>query len=121
VTWKQKIRAAWSRVKVESVTPESEHLAAGQSAGVTTTVRLGGLAPADVSVQLYAGPIDADRNLLKATPTALTVAENLGDGVWRYAGTLPSNVSGRLGFSVRVLPAHPDAVLPQELPLIAWE
>lgn len=121
VTWKQRVRAAWSGVKVEAVTPETDHLAAGQTAGVSATVRLGGLTPSDVTAQLYVGPIDADRNLLQATPAALAVAEDLGDGVWRYTGTLPSDVSGRLGFSVRVLPAHPDAVLPQELPLIVWE
>ena len=39
----------------------------------------------------------------------------------RYEGEIPCQTSGLQGFSVRVLPYHVDAELPQELPLVAWE
>ena len=38
-----------------------------------------------------------------------------------YMGHLPTEHSGQQGFAVRVLPSHPEAILPQELALIAWE
>jgi glycogen phosphorylase len=122
VDWKKKLRESWGEVAITSVVSGTEHLAAGESAPVTVTVRLGAtLAPGDVRVELYAGPIDTDRNLHDAHSYPLETVESLGDGQWRYEGTLPSTRSGRLGYGVRVLPSHPDAILPQELPLIAWE
>lgn len=122
VSWKRKLRDAWQDVSVVSVNPFNEHLAASESAPVSVVVRLGStLAPGDVSVELYAGPVDADRNLHDANSYPLEARESLGNGEWRYEGRMPSSRSGRLGFGVRVLPAHPDAILPQELPLITWE
>ncbi len=122
VAWKKRLRDNWSAVSVASVTPGSEHLAAGERSEIVVEVQLGAsLGPGDVSVQLYAGPIDTDRNLHEAQKFLLEPTDSLGDGLWRYIGALPSARSGRLGYGVRVLPAHPDAILPQELPLITWE
>ena len=77
--------------------------------------------PDEVRVELYAGPVDADRNLIESHVFPLTLGGPAGDGKYAYSGTLPTERSGQLGFTVRVVPSHPDAVLPQELPLITWE
>jgi starch phosphorylase len=122
VAWKKTLRQNWSDVRIEAVEPEAEKLAAGQTAGVRVVVRLGGiLSPDDVTVELYAGPVDADRNLIAPRRIVLPCTGTLSPGVYGYAGTLPSERSGQQGFTVRVLPSHPDAVLPQELPLVTWE
>jgi starch phosphorylase len=123
VVWKQCVRDNWGGVRVVSVMAEGDKLSAGQQVPVRAEVRLGaGLTPEDVSVQLYAGPVDADRNLIETHIVPLTCEGPVGsDGAYRYTGALPSEKSGQQGFTVRVLPSHADAVLPQELPLIAWE
>ncbi len=123
VAWKKNIREQWGEVKIESVSdPASDKISAGQSAGVTATVRLGkSLKPSDVSVQLYTGPVDAERSMTSFVGSPMSVGGETAPGVYTYSGALPSNKSGQQGFTVRVLPFHPDAVLPQELPLIAWE
>lgn len=125
VNWKQRLRQNWSAVRIEEVAPESDHLTAGQNVGVTARVNLGAnIAPDDVTVQLYAGPVDADRNLLSPTAVALSLDGNgkkAANGVYTYRGTLPADRGGQQGFTVRVMPSHPDAILPQELPLITWE
>ena len=123
IVWKEKMRSHWSDVRVESVTAEADKLSAGANAPVKATVVLGSvIAPGDVTVQLYAGPVDADRNLTETHIAALVPEDQAGSGgKYVYHGSLPSDKSGQLGFTVRVLPSHPDAVLPQELPLIAWE
>ena len=122
VIWKQKIRDNWASVKIENVRVVREKLLSGTNAPVYATVSLGNLAPGDVAVQLYVGPIDADR-ALHETQTVDLACENEGEptGPYRYAGGLPTDKSGQQGFGVRVLPRNPDAVLPQELPLITWE
>ena len=76
-----------------------------------------------MTVQLYVGAMDADRNLLHPGIFPLTLEGPYGEsvGTFRYTGDLPSDRSGQLGFSVRVVPSNADAVLPQELPLVLWE
>jgi starch phosphorylase len=123
VEWKRKVRTGWNEVKILSVTVENDKLRAGDSAPVEAVVELGSLAPSDVSVQLYVGPVDADRNLIEAHSVPLALEGSYGEtpGAFRYRGELPSDRSGRLGFTVRVLPHNPNAVLPHELPLVLWE
>lgn len=125
VAWKGRLREHWSDVKVRSVEAEGDKLATGAKGFVRTVVQLGtSIQPTDVSVQLYAGPVDADRNLIETEATPLTLegpVTGAEEGVYTFTGSLPSHQSGQHGYTVRVLPAHNDAVLPQELPLIAWE
>jgi len=123
VAWKNKIRAHWPEVKIEQVTNGQGKTSVGQPLPVTVTVRLGpNLTPDDVSVELYTGPVDADRKLHGAAVLPLKRQEGGGDGgVYTFGGSLPAGRSGQQGFTVRVVPDHPDAVLPEELPLITWE
>lgn len=123
VVWKQKVRESWHHVRVEGVSAEADKLTSGEQAPVRATVHLGTiLSPNDVSVQLYAGPVDADRNLLETHALTMICEGGTGTpGTYTYSGMLPSDQSGQQGYTVRVLPYHADAVLPQELPLIVWE
>ncbi|MFM7320450.1 MAG: alpha-glucan family phosphorylase, partial [Armatimonadota bacterium] len=122
VAWKHRVREAWGAVRVEDVSIHDDTLEAGQAVPVVAKVHLGGsLAPEDVRVEIRVGPVDSDRNLLEAERIRLRPAGALGEGRWEFHGDLPTHRSGQQGFSVRVLPTHPDAVLPQELPLIRWE
>ena len=123
VAWKQKVRDHWNEVKVEGVKNGADKVPVGQDVPVSVMVRLGqALTPDDVAVQVYTGPVDADRNLVDGDIVPLKVEGAAdGGGTYTYAGTLASERSGQQGFTVRVVPSHPDAVLPQELSLIAWE
>jgi starch phosphorylase len=122
VLWKQKVRQAWRDVRVASITADQDRMMAGQEVPVHAVIHLGSaLTPGDVAVQLYAGPVDADRNLTESNIVPLTPEGPAGDGIYNYFGLLPTAQSGQNGFTVRVLPFHPDAVLPQELPLVSWE
>jgi glycogen phosphorylase len=124
VDWKQRLRTHWSQVRIESVVAQTgadgQNPCVGTSIEVTAQVRLGQLTTDDVVVQAYHGPLDADHQVTQGETTTLAPIANV-DGVCRYVGELPCSNSGLQGFSVRVLPAHPDAQLPQELPLITWE
>jgi starch phosphorylase len=42
------------------------------------------------------------------------------EGQHRYVGAFDCESAGRYGFTVRVVPAHPDLVTPVELGLMAW-
>ena len=122
VVWKRKVRDNWPKVTITNVRIDREKLSSGQNAPVHADITLGDLSPNDVVVQLYVGPIDADRTLTEKETVDLSCQNpDAAGGAFRYAGSLPTRHSGQQGFGVRVLPSHPDAVLPQELPLITWE
>ncbi|MBC7529763.1 MAG: alpha-glucan family phosphorylase [Chthonomonadaceae bacterium] len=124
VEWKRKVQDNWSQVRVEKV--ETPTLSADASVKVGTplkimaTVHLGGIAPGDVVVQAHHGLLDVNHHIVGGDTDTLewTHEEN---GSHRYEGVIPCQISGQQGISVRVLPTHPDAMLPMELPLVAWE
>ncbi len=47
-------------------------------------------------------------------------ADDLGDGHARYNGPFVCYRPGRYGFTVRVVPSHPDLASSAELGRIAW-
>jgi starch phosphorylase len=113
--WKEEVRQAWPAVKVEGVATESTGADLGAHRMVTATVDLGPLAGGDVAVQLLHGAVDADGELLDAT----TVVMRPLDGT-HYAGTLTCDSAGRYGYTVRVVPSHPDLGAFAELGCVAW-
>jgi starch phosphorylase len=133
VTWKQHVNAGWHDVRVEKVEtdeptaiPEGEGIDAasplcvGDCMHVTAYVRLGDIAPQDVAVEVMSGVLDSNRQITGPIAQSL-VWKSEENGLHRYEGDLTCLRSGLQGFSVRVRPAHADAVLPQELSLITWE
>jgi hypothetical protein len=63
--------------------------------------------------------MDPSRGLPAPAKNPMAADGNQGD-VYAYKGRVSCSDSGLCGFTVRVLPWHPDAVLPYEVPLIAW-
>ena len=100
---------------------EGEGVPVGENISVKATVRLGELTPKDVAVQLYDGPLDADRKIPCGNPLPMECLRTLGDGMYQYEGQIPCQLSGNRGFTVRVLPSHPDLQNPQMLGHIVWE
>ena len=122
LAWKDRIRSHWGDVRVESVHLDDDTLVAGQEERVDAVVFLGNsISPDDVRVELRTGPVDSDRNLMESERVPMGCDGVAGDGKFRYSAHLPTHRSGQQGFSLRVLPAHGDAVLPYELPLVCWE
>ncbi len=91
----------------------------GATRQVDATVDLGELAPEDVTVQLLHGPVGQGDELVEPAVVPMTLVEQSPTG-GRYHGELQPDAAGRYGFTVRVLPAHPDLAQPVELGRIAW-
>ncbi len=124
VDWKQRLAAQWGDVRVEAVDTAPTDVAVGMELPVKARVRLGSLRPDDVSVQLYDGPVDADGQITRGHAVAMDVAPtdngNTADGLYTYQGAIPCRASGLYGYSVRVVPAHPDLSHQFEPRLITW-
>jgi starch phosphorylase len=119
--WRTQVREAWCDVKVtwveERGTPD---LTVGEGMQVAAKVRLGALEPCDVKVEAYVSALRPDGALRSGRGTALDWV-SCDNGEHYYVGMVPSRTSGLHGYAVRVLPCHDDVLVPNELPLIAWE
>ncbi len=120
VAWEEFVGKHWGEVQVERVEQLDEnHLRVGTEVPVRVKVRLGALKPDQVSVELYHGQANVERQVPTGAVTPLEV-ERQEDGSWWYRGMLPCRASGLYGYAVRVRPAHPDALVPNESTLISW-
>ena len=118
--WRWRVRGSWQQIKVERIhAAVPKELKVGASLDVTADVKLGGLTPDDVRVELYYGQMDPAGSLPTASKASMTAGRRQGD-VCTFNGRVACGDSGMCGFTVRVLPYHPDAVIPYEVPLIAW-
>ncbi|MBI3758505.1 MAG: alpha-glucan family phosphorylase, partial [Deltaproteobacteria bacterium] len=106
--WKAHLLSHWPQVRVEVInTAALAELEVGQSLQVRAQIRLGALTPADVSVELYAGRVDADGEIVEAQ--AWPMQPTAGNGAasqWFETAAVTCGKSGLHGFTVRVLPQH---------------
>lgn len=108
--WKKRIFQNWADVSIESVeAPGESTLQVGEDFEVKTLVRLGAVFPDEVTVEAYYGPLDPERRIAEPLTAPMRLVETLEDGLYRYAGVLPCDRSGLQGYTVRVIPSHPDA------------
>lgn len=118
--WRTRLRKHWDAVKIERIESNAEEaLGVGDTLQVTAQVRLGDLAPGDVSVELYHGPLAGSEEIASGSADTMQ-PEETQDGVTTYRCNVICQHSGRRAFSIRVLPSHPDLVHPFTPGLIRW-
>ena len=118
---RKRIAGDWGQVKVEAVeAPAGETLRVGSDFPVKVRVHLGTFTPDDVEVQLCHGVLDAMGEIAdpRATPLSPDSARN-GSTVL-FTGSVPCRASGQFGFTVRVLPRHPNLPHSFEPGLVTW-
>ncbi len=86
---------------------------------VEATVALGDLSPDDVTVQLAHGPVGQGDEITDVELVTMALVGTHAHEA-RYRGEFRCAAAGRYGFTVRVLPAHPDLAQPVELGRIVW-
>jgi starch phosphorylase len=118
--WKARVREAWHGVHVDRVDGDLSAADVGGSRAVEAVVALGSLGPDDVDVQLVHGPVGQADELTSSTIVSMTPAGPADEDHARYTGSVRTDHAGRYGFTVRVVPRHPDLVGPAEMGLAAW-
>ncbi len=120
--WKGHVRSNWSDVQIVAADAQpTGSLQVGDEISAEAWVRLAGLSPDDVTVEFYFGSIDIDGEIVEAEAIAMQAAGSDGDKGHHFeAEGIPCRRSGRYGFTIRVLPDHPDLVTPFLPELITW-
>jgi len=119
--WKEKVRRAWSGVRIARVeTALPEDLRVGNDVEVRAWVSPGGLLPGDLLVQTCIGKLQESREIVDPDIVPMThQGSESGDGLL-FLVRIPCRHSGTLGLSVRVLPWHGDLGHPHETGLVTW-
>jgi glycogen phosphorylase len=108
--WEASVRTHWGNVQVEQTVVRATR---GRIAS-QARVRLGPLLPADIAVELYAPPPNGGAP--ETVPMTLKATED--SAAW-YEAQVPQGRSPA-DYTVRVLPAHPAARQPLDMPLVTW-
>jgi starch phosphorylase len=112
--WSRKLHSRWPSLHIGQ--PKVNQT--DSTVHVVVPVYLGEVSPASVRVELFA---DAATNM--ASEVLMLHQEQAIAGStngYIYAGAITSSRALE-DFTVRVVPYHPNALLPAELPLIAWQ
>jgi starch phosphorylase len=110
--WKTHVWQNWPQVRIESVKVEplaEPHV--GGEVRAQAVVHLGQLTPDDVRVELYLGQIDAAGQFADAKTIPMQSPEKVQEGTFLFqVSQVHFDQSGLHGYTVRVLPHHPDLV-----------
>lgn len=117
----ERVRAAWPGVRVDHVESGtvSEAAQIGDVLQVRSYVSLGTLTPDDVRVEVLFGRVDDGDRLIDPVAQTLSVVEAYEDGRYQFAGEVELRIPGSFGYSVRVVPEHPDLASVADLGLVA--
>jgi starch phosphorylase len=119
--WKQKLLRAWSNVRIESVeASQNSKLQVGDDMRVRARVKLGGIPPEELAVQIFHGPIDVHGKISDGEIVPMIASEESNNDTCLFSGAIRYFKSGRHGFTVRVLPHHDDQMTPFDTGLVLW-
>lgn len=123
--WKNSVRSHWNQVAVEpdSVTDSGDSGEASLTTGfaVNAVVKLGALRPEDVQVEIYYRKVDEKGNVIADfLSDRMDMTEDLGNGRFRYSGSMKPVNGGRYEYTVRVIPGNSHLSHKHETGLIRW-
>jgi len=119
--WKQKLMKAWNELMIEKVQTDGQRsYKVGESIKVSAIVQLGSLSPEDVHVELFAGPLNEQMEIIEGAGIVMDLVKKESDGKAVYSGSYRCQKSGRYGASVRILPYHSLFSSKHEMGLILW-
>jgi glycogen phosphorylase len=114
LSWEARLRQHWSELHIGETSLSRD----GEAWSFSVPVYLGEIAPADVAVQLYADPRDAELPFLGELRRAEAIIGTTNGHI--YTGTAPTTRPVE-EYTVRIVPHYPGARVPAELSLILWQ
>jgi starch phosphorylase len=106
---RQRMSTLWKNIRIDYPEQQSEGpFRVGEKFQVTSIVSLGELRPEDVEVELYCGILKSVDELVMGASQKMTMLEAHGGGIYLYASNIVCTISGRYGFTARVVPKGDD-------------
>jgi starch phosphorylase len=123
--WKRRVLEAWAKVAVISVETDSTSPLTdlGSTRHATAEVFVGDLSPDEVAVELVHGTVTTGDELIDWQVVRMDLTgtgEGDKEGTTTWEGSFRCDIAGRHGFTVRVVPSHPDLPVPVEMGCVTW-
>jgi len=119
--WKTRVRQAWNGISLRRMDIEQRTITFGEKLRFEVAVRLNGLDPKDVVVEMLIGLYtkkeklrDSNRYNFEATGTMTELGENI------FALEVQPEQCGKLEYFVRVYPFHEMLTHPVEMGMMRW-
>ena len=120
VHWKHNIRQNWRQVQIVNAGVQKKEVEVGFALKVEAEIKLGALKPDDVIVQIFSGPLNTDYHITNQSLDNMTFTGNISADHYMYEGYIPCDESGLFGYSIRIMPYHPDMTDQFGLELMRW-
>ncbi len=118
--WMKNLKANWGRIEiVEKRSETKKGLTLGDTLWVEVDLKLPGLIPQDLNVEIYWGPVNSKAEFLSRSFLPMEPIRQNGP-LTTFRGEIPCQSVGRFGFRIRILPHHPFLCNPFSLGLILW-
>ena len=118
----ERLDEAWAEIEVtEPPRIPDRPLRVGEQVELSASVKLGSLAPEEVRVELYHGPMKSTGEIGSPSRSVMRPA-GMPDksGLCRFTGEITLAYAGRQGLTVRVLPHHEELVQPLLPGYLKW-
>ncbi|MDR1577350.1 MAG: alpha-glucan family phosphorylase [Deltaproteobacteria bacterium] len=118
--WRQKLMTSWNDLAILELHGESDGVkTVGESVIVKAKAQLGGLAPADVTVEVYYGTMDHQGEFVDREILPMTAVGQEND-LWLYQAKIDCVKTGRFGFTARITPSRDKLGNPFVMGLVTW-
>ena len=117
--WKARVRAAWAEVALRRVDDGLHRIAYGDSLRFELAVKLNGLEPQDVIVELLLGRPGSSGPVAKAQHP-LSFQRRLDNGECLYSLDFTPDLCGRIEYRFRIYPTHELLTHPFEMGMMVW-
>jgi len=116
----EKLRRNWAALRIEGITsPSAPILTTGEKLTVDARVHLAGLSPAELTVELFYGPLSSQGEI--GEPRRMEMSPRGKEGeLTVYSAEVSCDRTGRQGFTARVLPKHGALTHPFLPGLVKW-
>ncbi len=125
-SWQLYLQDNWGNLKVGAVTPGFDprfDARIGELIRFSAEVYLDAIGPDQVAVQLYEGVVDSNGEITRGRTHDMSLAGESNrreKGWYHYEVEFIPETTGQHGYTVRIIPQHPDLRQPLRLGLITW-
>jgi starch phosphorylase len=119
--WRQKLLTNWDAISISNIkSGKTVDLPVKSSLEITADIHLAGLAPEDVDVALYYGPLNLKEEFVERNIEIMEATNNDGNGNQHYVGFVPCGQTGKFGFTIRIMPSSKQLETPYTTGLVVW-
>jgi starch phosphorylase len=118
--WKKQVREHWPRVTLRRIDDQQRRISFGASVNFEVAVRLDGLAPSDVMVELLFSRPNTNALSRPPRPYRMEYKGPAQDGESLFVLNLTPEVCGKIDYRLRAYPHHELLTHPFEMGMMVW-